>query len=86
MQCFHSGAAIDRPETTKLPPVTEVVWQQPQGLFYLIFIKTQLLYLTTVPTRLNSNGKMIRITNVANKGNLTSSIWIRYGIAPGKRN
>ena len=30
--CLHSGAAIDRPETTeiqKLPPIPEVVWQQP---------------------------------------------------------
>ena len=26
----HSGAAIDRPETTELPPIPEVVWQQPQ--------------------------------------------------------
>ena len=26
----HSGAANDRPETTKLPPIPEVVWQQPQ--------------------------------------------------------
>ena len=28
----HSGAAIDRPETTHitLPPIPEVVWQQPQ--------------------------------------------------------
>ena len=32
MPLFHSGAAIDRPETTqlKLPPIPEVVWQQPQ--------------------------------------------------------
>ena len=32
MRCLHSGAAIDRPETTqlKLPPIPEVVWQQPQ--------------------------------------------------------
>ena len=27
---LHSGTAIDRPETTKLPPIPEVVWQQPQ--------------------------------------------------------
>ena len=33
MPRLHSGAAIDRPETThlKLPPIPEVVWQQPQG-------------------------------------------------------
>ena len=32
MSRLHSGAAIDRPETTQLtfPPIPEVVWQQPQ--------------------------------------------------------
>ena len=32
MPRLHSGAAIDRPETTliKLPPIPEIVWQQPQ--------------------------------------------------------
>ena len=32
MPRLHSGAAIDRPETTllKLPPIPEVVWQQAQ--------------------------------------------------------
>ena len=32
MPRLHSGAAIDRPETThlRLPPIPEVVWQQPQ--------------------------------------------------------
>ena len=32
MPRLHSGAAIDRPETTQLkrPPIPEVVWQQPQ--------------------------------------------------------
>ena len=32
MPRLHSGAAIDRPETTQLkfPPVPDVVWQQPQ--------------------------------------------------------
>ena len=31
MARLHSGAAIDRPETThlKLPPFPDVVWQQP---------------------------------------------------------
>ena len=32
MSCLHSGAARDRPETNekiKLPPIPEVVWQQP---------------------------------------------------------
>ena len=34
MPRLHSGAAIDRPETThsKLPPIPEVVWQQPQDI------------------------------------------------------
>ena len=30
MPRLHSGAAIDRPETSKLPPIPKVVWQQPQ--------------------------------------------------------
>ena len=32
MPRLHSGAAIDRPETThsKLPPIPKVVWQQTQ--------------------------------------------------------
>ena len=30
MPRLHSGAAIDRSETTKLPQTPEVVWQQPQ--------------------------------------------------------
>ena len=32
MPRLHSGAVIDRPEVTQLtlPPILEVVWQQPQ--------------------------------------------------------
>ena len=30
MPRLYSGATIDRPETTKLPPISEVVWQQPR--------------------------------------------------------
>ena len=30
MPRLHSGADIDRPEATKLPPIPEVVWQQLQ--------------------------------------------------------
>ena len=30
MPRLHSGAATDRPETTKLPPIPEFVWQKPQ--------------------------------------------------------
>ena len=39
---LHSGAAIDRPETTKLllPPMPEVVWQQPQETHLLNIHKT----------------------------------------------
>ena len=35
MPRLHSGAAIDRPETTQLkfPPIPEVVWQQPQETY-----------------------------------------------------
>ena len=29
MPRFLSGPKIDRPETTKLPPIPEVVWEQP---------------------------------------------------------
>ena len=30
MPRLHSGAATDRPETTKLPPIAEVFWHKPQ--------------------------------------------------------
>ena len=30
MPRLYSGAANDRPEIIKLPPIPEVVWQQPQ--------------------------------------------------------
>ena len=30
MPRLYSGAANDRPETTDIPPIPEVVWQQPQ--------------------------------------------------------
>ena len=30
MPRLHSGVAVDRPETTKFPPLPEVVWQQHQ--------------------------------------------------------
>ena len=30
MPRLHSGEAIDRTDTTKRPPIPEVVWQQPQ--------------------------------------------------------
>ena len=35
MPCLHSGAATDRPEATHLtlPPIPEVVWQQPQETY-----------------------------------------------------
>ena len=36
MPCVHSGAACDRPETTKtlkLPPIPEAVWQEPPETF-----------------------------------------------------
>ena len=37
MPCLHSGAANDRPVTTHitLPPIPEVVWQQPQDTHVL---------------------------------------------------
>ena len=35
MPRLHCGAVIDRPETTKLPPIPEVVWQQPQEIYLI---------------------------------------------------
>ena len=42
MPRLHSGAAIDRPETTNLllPPIPEVVWQQPQETHLINIHKT----------------------------------------------
>ena len=42
MPRFHSGAAIDRPETTHLtlPPIPEIVWQQPQETYVTNILKT----------------------------------------------
>ena len=41
MPRLHSGAAIDRPEVTHLtlPPIPEVVWQQPQETHKTIILK-----------------------------------------------
>ena len=47
MPRLHSGASIDRPETTKLPPIPEVVWQQPQ--------ETQLIVIYRNSTTNNNN-------------------------------
>ena len=35
MPRLHSGNAINRPETTKLRPIYEVVWQQPQEIHFI---------------------------------------------------
>ena len=42
MPRLHSGVATDKPEITNLilPPIPEVVWQQPQRLIQLKFIET----------------------------------------------
>ena len=48
MPRLHSGGVIDRPETTKLPPIAEVVWQQHQ--------KTHLIDVHKNPT-INIKGK-----------------------------
>ena len=42
MPSLHSGAATDRPEVTRLtlPPIPEVVWQQPQETFSTNIHKT----------------------------------------------
>ena len=42
MPIFYSGDAIDRPEITHitLPPIPEVVWQQPQETHVINIHKT----------------------------------------------
>ena len=42
MPRLHSGVATDRPEITHLtlPPIPEVVWQQPQETHVINFQKT----------------------------------------------
>ena len=42
MPRLHSGVATDRPETThlKLPPIPEVVWQQPKETHVINIHKT----------------------------------------------
>ena len=47
---LHSVAAIDRPETTKLPPIPDVVWQQPRETHLTIIHKT-----STIETHKNSH-------------------------------
>ena len=39
MPRLNSGAAIDTSETIKLPPIPEVVWQQPQETHLIVFYK-----------------------------------------------
>ena len=52
MPRLHSGAAVDRPETTNLtfPPIPEVVWQQPQETHL-----TNIHEVSTTDTHKNTN-------------------------------
>ena len=58
MPRLHSGAAIDRPEVTHLtlPPIPEVVWQQPQET-RLTNIHNDLTNETHKPTRSNPHAQ-----------------------------
>ena len=58
---LHSGAAIDTPVTNDLtlPPIPEVVWQQPQETHLFNIHKIQVLKLIKLPTRPNSRTEMM---------------------------
>ena len=45
MPRLHSGVAIDRPETTELPPIPQVVWQQPQETHLSHIYKNSVTYI-----------------------------------------
>ena len=89
MPCLHTGAAIDRPEVTHLilPINPEDVWQQPQetNLTNIHNVLNNETHKNTHIPEFEQREKC-RSTNVANKGNLISSIRTRYGITPGKPN
>ena len=92
MPRLHSGAAIDRPETTqlKLPPIPEVVWQQPQETHVSNIYQT----ITNEPHKnthmpeskqrsyVESQTSPIKETSTQ----LTPSIRIQYGTTPRKPN
>ena len=73
MPRLHSGAAIDRPETTKLPSIPEVVWQQLQESRLIDMYKNS----TTILQRKNdvkSQKPPIRETSSLVSGSDTESL------------
>ena len=90
MPRLHSGAAIDRPKVTHLtlPPIPEVVWQQPQethstNIHNVLTNETQKdTHIPEFKQRNNVEAKHKR----RQQGNLISSIRIQYGITPRKPN
>ena len=86
MQHLHYGAAIDRPETTNttLPPIPEVVCQQPQETHLSNFHeipKTATHENITCP---NSNREIMQNHKRRQKRNLTLSIRIQHRIPTRK--
>ena len=42
VSCIHSGADTDSPETIKLPPILDVVWQQPEETHLIDILKNSI--------------------------------------------
>ena len=61
MPRLHSGAAIERPETThlKVPPFQRLSGSNPRRLTYLIYIKKWPMKLIKIPTRPNLNRELL---------------------------
>ena len=61
MQRLHSRAAIDRPETTHLilPPIPEVIWQQPQETHVPNIYQNLTNETYKIPTRPNLNSEVM---------------------------
>ena len=78
MPRLHSGAAIDRPEVTQLtlPPIPEVVWQQPQET-HVTNIHNDLTNKTQKHTHTNdveAQTSPIKETSSQNSGSNTESL------------
>ena len=86
MPRLHSGAAIDKLETTKLPPIPEVVWQQSQEFYLSDMYKnstTNIKNSTHTPEFKQKNDVESQTSPI---NETSSSLWIRHGIALGKPN
>ena len=83
MPRLHSGAATDRPEATHLtlPPIPEVVWQQPQET-YLINIHNDL----TIKTHKHSHRSKQKNDVEAQTSPIKETSSQVSGITPGKPN